>query len=173
MLKSAVIVACGDCLTGDGNEDIAVLNQGSNSVSVLLNNGNGTFQPAITTAVLAGAKSIAAGNLGNGHVDLLVVSPTRNEVQALRGNGDGTFQNTSVFLAGNQPSSAAVADFNHDGKLDLAVANTGANFLSLFLGNGNGTFQSPLAVCGPEGSIPVTRRPSLKSILHSDFLFRG
>jgi hypothetical protein len=134
---------------GDGKADIAVLNQGSSSVSVLLNNGDGTFQPAITTAVLAGAKSLAAGNLGDGHVDLLIVSPTRNEVQVLRGNGDGTFQNTSVFLPGNQPSSAAVADFNHDGKLDLAVANTGANFLSLFLGNGNGTFQSPLAVTVP------------------------
>jgi hypothetical protein len=142
-------------LNGDGKQDIVVLNQGlfpdrTSSVSVLLGNGDGSFQPAITTNLLAGATSVAVGDFnGDGQLDLAITSGLDNAVEVLRGNGDGTFQDNPLVLpVGTQqnflPSqqSVAVGDFLHNGKLDLAVVNPGSNTVSVLLGNGDGTFQA-------------------------------
>ena len=43
-------IVAGD-FTGDGHLDLAVANDGDNTVSVLLGNGDGTFQPQVTYAV--------------------------------------------------------------------------------------------------------------------------
>jgi hypothetical protein len=139
---------------GNGHQDIVVLNQGqlptrASSVSVLLGNGDGTFQPAITTSLLPGATSIAVGDFNrDGKLDLAITSGLNNTVEILRGNGDGTFQaNPLIISVGTQqnflPSiqSVAVGDFLHNGLLDLAVANPGSNTVSVLLGNGDGTFQ--------------------------------
>jgi hypothetical protein len=152
---------------GNGHQDIMVLNQGqlpdrTSSVSVLLGNGDGTFQPAITTSVLPGATSIAVGDFqGDGKLDLAVVSGLDNSVEVLRGNGDGTFQSNPLiipvgtqgnFLPSNE--SVAVGDFAHNGKLDLAVVNPGDNTVSVLLGNGDGTFQNRVDL--PVGTTPVS-----------------
>ncbi len=141
-------------LNSDGKQDIVVLNQGqlpdrTSSVSVLLGNGNGSFQPAITMNLLAGATSVVVGDFnGDGKPDLAVTSGLNDAVEVLRGNGDGTFQDNPLVLpVGTQHNfiatqvSVAVGDFLHNGKLDLAVANPGSNTVSVFLGNGDGTFQ--------------------------------
>src|SRR5438270_872665 len=44
---------------GDGRLDLAVANQSSNTVSILLGNGDGTFQPAQDFATGAGPQSLA------------------------------------------------------------------------------------------------------------------
>jgi hypothetical protein len=152
---------------GNGHQDIVVLNQGqlpnrASSVSVLLGNGDGTFQPAITTSVLPGATSLAVGDFqGDGKPDLAVVSGLDNSVEILRGNGDGTFQSNPLIIpVGTQgnflPSieSVAVGDFAHNGKLDLAVVNPGDNTVSVLLGNGDGTFQNRVDL--PVGAAPVS-----------------
>jgi len=154
-------------LNGDGKQDIVVLNQGqfpdrSSSVSVLLGNGDGSFQPAITTNLLAGATSVAVGDFnGDGKLDIAVTSGLNNSVEVLRGNGDGTFQDNPLiipvgtqgnFLASIQ--SVAVGDFLHNGQLDLAVANPGSNTVSVLLGNGDGTFQNRVDL--PVGDTPVS-----------------
>src|SRR5262245_59502101 len=85
-------------LNNDGKQDIVVLNQGlpdgfTSSVSVLLGNGNGTFSPAVTTGLLAGANSVAAGDFNrDGRLDLAIANQFTDVVEVLRGNGDGTFQ---------------------------------------------------------------------------------
>jgi hypothetical protein len=150
---------------GNGHQDIIALNQGqlpdrASSVSVLLGNGHGTFQPAITTSVLPGATSLAVGDFnGDGKPDLAIVSGLKNSVEILRGNGDGTFQSNPLIIpVGTQgnflPSieSVAVGDFAHNGKLDLAVANPGSNMVSVLLGNGDGTFQKRVDL--PVGPAP-------------------
>jgi hypothetical protein len=138
--SSPASVALGD-FNEDGLADIAVANQGDGTVSVLLGNGDGTFQEQVPYQVGSEPVSVAAADVdGDGHPDLVVANRSEGNVSVLLGNGDGTFQDEEIFLAGSQPQSVKVADVNGDGRPDLAVANYLSNTLSILLGNGNGTF---------------------------------
>ncbi len=133
-------VAVGD-YNRDGKLDLAVAKGGSNGVSILLGNGDGTFQTAVNYSV-NNPQSVAVGDFnGDGKLDLAVAKGGSNGVSILLGNGDGTFQ-TAVNYSVNNPQSVAVGDFNGDGKLDLAVSNSASNTVSILLGNGDGTFQA-------------------------------
>ncbi len=114
-------------------DDLAVANAGSNNVSVLLGNGDGTFQAAVNYPV--GSRSVAVGDFNADNKQDLVVTNNRNNVTVLLGNGDGTFQETLTFGAGLSPFSVAVGDFNGDNKQDLAVANGGARDVSVLINN--------------------------------------
>jgi len=130
----------------DGVLDLVVANFGSNSVSVLLGNGDGSFQPARSFAVGNEPISVAVGDFnGDGRLDLAVANNFlfSSSISVLLGNGDGTFQTALSFPAGGSPRFIAVADFNGDGVLDLAVANWVSATVSILLGNGDGTFQAP------------------------------
>lgn len=128
----------------DSKADVAVTNQVSNDVSILLGNGNGTFGAQSLIAVGSGPYSIVAGKFNaDNNFDLAVANSSSNNVSILLGNGNGTFSAPTNFLVGANPISVASADLNNDGKLDLAVANFGGFFsgsVSILLGNGNGAF---------------------------------
>ena len=157
-----VAVAAGD-FTNDGQNDLAVANQQDNSISILINQGNGNFtQPNAAIALgtnETGPAAIASGvfrltdvNHLTQPVDLVIANSTSNTVTVLLGNGDGTFVEApgSPFTVGAQPRAVVIADFNGDGQLDFAVANSGDNSISTFFGNGDGTFtpfpKSPFAL---------------------------
>jgi hypothetical protein len=159
-------VAVGD-LNGDGKPDLVVANlcqsiscsPGNNgTVSVLLGNGDGTFQPAqkYTTAGF-GTSSVAIGDFnGDGNADVVVANQcstsdceSGGSVSILLGNGNGTLRPAKTYASGGYTSLAvAAADFNTDGNLDLAVANQCQDTscengsVSVLMGNGDGTFQS-------------------------------
>ena len=132
---------------GDGRTDLAVANSGSgNDVSVLLGNGDGTFQPQVTYPVGSGPVALVAGDFnGDGRTDLAVANSGSNDgtVSVLLGNGDGTFQTQVTYAVGSGPDALVAGDFNGDGRTDLAVANYGSNDVSVLLGNGDGTFTAP------------------------------
>ena len=137
-------VAVGD-FNGDGKPDLAVVNSYSNNVSILLGNGDGTFQIHVDYPTGAQPGSVAIGDFnGDGKLDLAVVNSYSNNVSVLLGNGNGTFQPAVSYGTGSGtgPAFVAVGDFNHDGKLDLAVANSNSSNVSVLLGNGDGTFQT-------------------------------
>ncbi|HKS81096.1 MAG TPA: Ig-like domain repeat protein [Candidatus Acidoferrales bacterium] len=118
----------------DGNLDLVVANNaGSNTVSVLLGNGDGSFQSSVGYGFGITYSVAVADFNGDGILDLAV------EGGVLLGNGDGTFR-----VGPKNPSidgfALSVGDFNHDGKLDLAAATIGE--VTVLLGNGDGTFQS-------------------------------
>ena len=109
---------------GDGRPDLAVANYGSNDVSVLLGNGDGTFQPQVTYAVGSSPVALVAGDFnGDGRPDLAVANYGANDVSVLLGNGDGTFQPQVTYAVGSSPTALVAGDFNGDGRTDLAVAN--------------------------------------------------
>jgi FG-GAP-like repeat/Abnormal spindle-like microcephaly-assoc'd, ASPM-SPD-2-Hydin len=136
---------------GDGKLDLAIVNHGDDTVSILLSNGDGTFQPHVDYATGANPAWLAIADFNNdGKLDLAVVNATDATVTILLGNGDGTFAPgpEPPFLTGSSntanPLSVAAADLNADGKIDLVVANFNENKVAVFLGNGDGSFQNPV-----------------------------
>src|SRR3989442_333680 len=140
-------VAVGD-LNGDGRLDLVVANSLANTVSVLLGNGDGTFQAARNFDAGLGSGPIwvvVVDINGDGKADVLLANQSRHSLGVLLGNGDGTLQPPMNFdTAGNLPESIAVGDFNGDGKLDVAVAHFYSTNVTVLLGNGDGTFRPAL-----------------------------
>ena len=142
-------------VNGDGIPDLVTSLYQTDSVSVQLGNGDGTFKPATIINIADGfgpAESHLFSLRGNGTLDLIVGSFNLNQIAVLLGNGDGTFQNPVFYTVGspaNWPSSLTAGDFDFDGHLDVAVANTGDNTVSILFGNGSGALTvsgSPIAV---------------------------
>src|SRR5216684_3491351 len=136
-------VAVGD-FNADGVPDLAVANTDSNSVSVLLGNGDGSFQTARSFGAGIWPSSVAVGDFNaDGVPDLAVANRGSNDVSVLLGNGDGRFQAARSFAVGSALVSVAVGDLNGDGVPDLAATKGNSNDVSVLLGNGDGSFQAP------------------------------
>jgi hypothetical protein len=160
-LPSAVagpIAMAASDFNSDGNLDLAIVNQTTNDVSILLGNGDGTFTQTTGSPVAVGRSpvAIATGDLNNdSHPDLAVVNQTDNSVSVLLGNGDGTFTPAinSPLATGQTPSAVAIADFNADGNLDIAVTDPLTDSVSVFLGLSQGLF-------APAFELPVGSNPT-------------
>jgi hypothetical protein len=147
-------IAVGD-LNSDGNLDLVTLGY-NGSVSVLLGNADGTFQPAVEYSVPVNSIIVQLGDFnGDGNLDIFVATQSTTavaiaSVSVLLGNGDGTFQAQKVTdIASNSNCRCLVAgDFNGDGKWDVAIPVTvpqqGDSAMTVILGNGDGTFQAPI-----------------------------
>lgn len=164
-----------------GNSDLAVLNQIDNTVTILLNQGEGAtsqFAQATGSPISLGAArttappvpaQIATGSLNSNTdalPDLLVTDPVANDVIELLQNStaDGIFTiQKNPIPVGKEPSGIVVAEFdtNANSNLGFAVTNFEDNTFSVYLGNGDGTFTqakgSPFALpSGATGPIAVT-----------------
>jgi probable HAF family extracellular repeat protein len=152
-------VAVGD-FNGDGFQDLAVANSGSNNVTVLLGNVSGGFTAASGGPITVGLQPvyIAVGDFnGDGIQDLAVANFSAGTVSVLLGNGSGGFAAAtgSPFTVGTNPLSLAVADFNGDGAQDLAVANFGSNSVTVLLAS-NGGFTAATGSPFSVGSSPYS-----------------
>ena len=132
--SSPFAVAVADVNT-DGKLDLAVVNPGSTTVSVLLGNGNGTFAAKQDFTTGTNPRSVAVADVnGDGKPDVAVANFNSNTVNVLLGNGNGTFAAKQDFTAGSGADFLVAADFNGDGKVDLAVVNYYSNTVSILLG---------------------------------------
>jgi len=133
-------------LDGDGDVDLATANETSEYfayVSVLLNNGDGTFAPYLTYGLGVCVQSICAGDFdGDGDIDLAVASGCGHSVWVLMNNGDGTFPVSSNYPISTWPTSVCAADFDDDGDMDLASANQNSRDVWVLLN------QEIFIVCG-------------------------
>jgi hypothetical protein len=136
----------------DGKIDLVVLSSESKKISILLGNGDGTFQSAtqFPTGSDSPPQSLVLGDFNrDGNPDVAVTD--LGTVSILLGNGDGTFQTPLKASAGSGPQYIVTGDFNHDDKLDLAVTSNGGSTVSILLGNGDGTFQTPIPYAAGPG----------------------
>jgi len=108
---------------GDGNLDIAVVNSEFRvaPITVLLGNGDGTFQPKRSLFGGNFVEAIASADLnGDGIPDLMTSSFTSN-MRVYAGNGDGTFGPEASYIGGRFGEFATTADLNGDGLPDVIV----------------------------------------------------
>ncbi|GHO48928.1 FG-GAP repeat domain-containing protein [Ktedonospora formicarum] len=168
--QGPIAVAVGD-FTNDGNLDIVTVNALDSTVSVLLNNGDGTFKQHQDYDVGAFPWGVAVGDFnGDGYLGIVTANNDDHTVSILLNNGDGTFQEPPLtFPVGQGPIAVAVGDFTNDGNLDIVTANYNANTVSVLLGNGDGTFQEP-PLTFPVGSGPWAWSVAVGDFNHDGYL---
>ncbi|PCH93806.1 MAG: hypothetical protein COB85_06395, partial [Bacteroidetes bacterium] len=139
-------------LDADGDGDIVVPNSGkqlvaiSRTVSVYMNNGDGTFAPQVTydtdtqTGNLAPSGVCAADIDSDGDLDLLVANAI-GKVSVLRNNGNGIFGTAESYFVGDGPTRIKAFDLDLDGDNDLIVTASGS-LVFVLMNNGDGTFAS-------------------------------
>jgi FG-GAP-like repeat len=155
MSNSFGAIAAGD-FTGNGKLDLAVVDNADNTISILLGDGKGHFQPTGAPIPFSGEErgSIAVGDFnGDGKQDIAVVN---SELTVLLGNGAGGFTPApgSPLPQSGYPASIVAGDFNGEGRSDLAIAN-GSGYVTVYLSSPTGSMQaspqSPIATgAGPE-----------------------
>src|SRR5215207_7843593 len=164
-------------LNNDGKLDVVIMHSiacftapctAAETISVMLGNGDGTFQPTRELAAGQHMHWMTAGDFNrDGIKDLAIVADfNRDTIQdlvvalgnghgnvVLLGNGDGTFRQSFQITenAVSAPLNLAVADFNGDGFQDIARAmgNGNLGLMEIANGNGDGTFQAPVRYLVP------------------------
>ena len=142
-------------LNADNVLDIVSANPGTNSIGILLGNGDGRF--TLTTSYsVKGPLSVATGDFNNDNRLDIAVSTELGEVVIFLGQGDSTFIIMSTYLTGFDYISYTIAlgNFNRDNYLDIVVTNEYVNTVAVLLGYGNGTFVPPTAYFTGIGSQP-------------------
>ncbi|NEO90271.1 MAG: DUF4347 domain-containing protein [Moorea sp. SIO3G5] len=135
--NSPVSIATGD-FDHDGDLDLVTANLNSDNVSVLLNNGAGSYTLSGNFAVGRFPLDVAVGDFDeDGKLDL--VTANFGSVSVLLGNGNGSFGSATQVNEGDIPQSVAVGDFDRDKNLDIAVGRF-SGIVSVLFGNGMGSF---------------------------------
>ncbi len=140
--------------------DLAVVNQSTNNVSILLgfvdSNSNISFTEAPNSPITVGSSpvAIATGDLNSDTVpDLAVVNQGDNTVSVLLGsnNLDGTFAaaSGSPLPTATTPAGIVIANFTGGNFPSLAVTNKGQGTLGIYVGLGAGTFSNRIEIGTP------------------------
>ncbi|HXQ25150.1 MAG TPA: FG-GAP-like repeat-containing protein [Candidatus Acidoferrales bacterium] len=159
-----VWIATGD-FNNDTKLDLAVANKGSNTVSILLGNADGTFTAGTDVKTGASPVSVVAADFHDKTpmhpLDLAVANQGDDSISIFEGKGDGTFPTFTLLQlpTGFEPTALAAVHFTSSGHVDLAVTSTNktdnTGIVSIFLGNGDGTFTQPALSPFAVGDSPV------------------
>ena len=151
-------VAIGD-LNGDGVLDLAVANESStdDDVSILLGNGDGTFQLQVPSYLVGSTpQAVAVGDFnGDAKLDVITANEGEADVSLLLGKGDGTFRDQVTFPVASSALALDVADFNHDGHLDVVVITRGTPGVNILLGDGAGALHAGASYAAGGGADAV------------------
>jgi probable HAF family extracellular repeat protein len=139
-------IALGD-LDGDGYLDIVVANTGlfytGQSVSVLLNDGNGNFANTENYIAGRGPTGVSLDDLdADGDLDIAIANIVDNNIGVLFNAGDGSFSPQKLHAAGGSPLYLSTGDISGDGKLDITVVNIDSNTVRSLINDGTGYFSS-------------------------------
>jgi len=124
----------------DGDVDLAVTNNGDDTVVILANNGSGIF------STFGAPISLGAATIGIAHLDVgrdgdedLVVATSSNSV-VLTNDGAGNFPGSPSLPGGSEGRRVVAADLNRDGAPDLAFTSHATDFVHQILSDGGSGF---------------------------------
>jgi hypothetical protein len=148
--------AVGD-FDGDGYRDVAVSNAGSDTVTILLNDGNdqGTLTVSDTVSGLSTPSAIVAADFiidGGNAIDLAVSNAGNDTVVILENDGAGNFAPADVLPplpVGKNPVALDPLDLDNDKDSDTVVVNESSDSVSALENLGDGTFVRADFAVGP------------------------
>ncbi len=146
-------------VNNDGIPDIIVANYEVNSVGILLNRGNGTFNAQVSYSTGYGSNpySVAAADVNSDNkTDIVIADNTAGNVGVMLNAGNGIFNAPTIYTTGvlSYPRSVAVSDVNDDNQIDIIVANEFGSNIGVLLNEGDGTFSAQTTYSTGSGSEP-------------------
>jgi len=129
-------------VNGDGKVDLISADGNADTLTVMTNNGNGTFTFSAKLGVGVWPISITTADVnGDEKMDLICANDDfPGTLTVLTNNGNGTFTLSERLDVGPGPASVVAADVDGDGNMDLICANSFDNTLTVLTNNGDGTF---------------------------------
>ncbi len=131
-------------LDGDGLTDMATVNWGSDSVSVLRGLAGGMFAPVVNYRTEGDRpRALAMGDVnGDGRPDLVAANGADASISVLPALAGGGFGAAEVYAVDNGPIGVAIDDMNRDGRLDIVTSNLDAGSVSVLHARSGGGFAS-------------------------------
>ncbi len=166
--SSVAIATLGYDANYNNIDGIIATNEGSNDVTVFLQNPDGSFAAGTNFAVGTAPVDVAVEDVTKDNKpDLIVANSGSNNISILiAGSSVGSFLAARNFAVGASPSAVTTGDFDNDFQPDIAVANQGDNTVSVILRKPSGQLRTPVSV--PVGSGPVDLISGSFSVLASD-----
>jgi hypothetical protein len=128
-------------LNQDGITDLVTTNMGSNTLSILLGNGDGTFRDQLQLHVCREPRSLAVGLLNRDqYPDVVLACSGGDEIAVYFGRPDGKLDEGPQYPVHRTPVAIASGDLNGDQVPDLVVALRNDK-IKVFLGTGMGEFR--------------------------------
>ena len=158
--SAPVFITTGD-FNRDGKVDIAFTAAGTNNyLGIMLGNGDGTFQPAVTYAIAGG---VSVGGLTvldanrDGKPDIALVDTGNNNVLLFEGNGDGSFHLAGTYPLGANaaPMSISSGDFNGDGAPDLVTSDSSLPGASVLMSNQKTSTVTSYSTCTTPAAVAL------------------
>jgi glycine rich protein/VCBS repeat protein len=125
----------------DGYSDLATADSGGDSITVFINNGDGTYSTGTSYPTFGDYPyRITSADFNNdGYSDLATANYFGNNITVFTNNGDGTYGTGVTYpTISNIPTSITAVDTGNNGKVDLAVTSEAGNSVIIFTNNGIG-----------------------------------
>jgi VCBS repeat protein/flagellar hook capping protein FlgD len=134
-------------LNHDEMPDLVACNYDGQSVSVLINRGNGTFWPAAYYSAGWDLSAAAADLDHDGDNDIAVTNFKENTITVFKNDGNGLLTRFADIHVGSNPRSIQPVITKADGNIGLAVALAGTSQVLLLENDGAGTFLGAPTAC--------------------------
>ncbi len=126
-------------MDNDGYSDLLVINENSDDVRILLNDGTGAY-PTMEIKEMGFSKpspNEGADFNNDGELDFIVTTAHGNEARVWWGDGSGDLFNMDTYNVGTWARGLGIGDFNGDGYDDALIANRGSDNLTCMTNQGS------------------------------------